>query len=272
MNKIFIYTTLISLLSISVSAQDKKKDLKPEVINVVKAYNPEVSDAFKIKTSPDNEVDDVKKQNIEYKPMSTDVVSTFAPSKIKAKSQARKGRSSEALDNYVVLGFGNYKTPLFELYMNNEKVKEHRYGVHVQHLSSEGGIEDVRFNNAFMNTSIDGFYWKQFKDYQLKTGLEYKYQSINWYGVPDSVITDELVDKINVGQYYQTIQGDASYTYNGKNGDAIFKKSSFTAYRMWDRYDSFENRIKLDGDFAIAVEDQFIKVRAEVDFVDTYFA
>jgi len=273
MNKIFIYTTIISFLTISVSAQEKKKDLGTEVINVVKAYNPEVSDAFKIKISPEEQEDKVEKQSIDYKPISTDVVSTFKPSKIRAKSQARNGgRSSNDLDNFVVLGYGNYKTPIFELYMNNEKVKKQRYGVHVQHLSSEGGIDNVRFNDAFMNTSIDGFYWMQFKDYQLKTGLEYKYQSINWYGVPDSVVTDELVDNLNVGQYYQTIKGDASFVYNGRDDDAIFKESSFSAYRMWDRYDSHENRIKLNGDFAVPVQDKFIKVRAEMDFMDTYFA
>jgi len=175
MNKIFIYTTIIGFLSVSVFAQEKKNDLGTEVINVVKAYNPEVSDAFKIRISPEEEAAKVKKQNIEYTPMSTDVVSTFSPSKIRAKSQVVKNRyGKDVLDNYIVLGYGNYKTPLVEFYMNNAKVKEQRYGVHVQHLSSEGGIRDVRFNDAFMTTSIDGFYWKQFKNYQLKTGLEYK--------------------------------------------------------------------------------------------------
>ncbi len=273
MNKIFIYTTIIGFLSVSVFAQEKKNDLGTEVINVVKAYNPEVSDAFKIRISPEDEAAKVKKQNIEYTPMSTDVVSTFSPSKIRAKSQVVKNRyGKDALDNYIVLGYGNYRTPLVEFYMNNAKVKEQRFGVHVQHLSSEGGIKDVRFNDAFMTTSIDGFYWKQFKNYQLKTGLEYKYQSMNWYGVPDAVVTDDLVKNLNVGQFYQTVKGDALFTYNGRKEDAIFKESSFSAYRMWDRYDSHENRIKINGDFVIPVQDQSIKVRGEFDFLDTYFA
>ena len=272
MNKILIYTTIISLFSISVFAQEDKKDLGTEMINVVKAYNPEISDAFKIKYSPEDGVDEVKKQKLEYKPISTDVASTYTPSKIGAKSQPRKGRSKNALDNFFILGYGNYKTPLVELYMNNEKVKEHRYGLHLQHISSEGGIENVRFNDAFMSSSIDAFYWKQFKDYQLKTNIAYSYQSVNWYGVPDAIITDALVDDLNTGQYYQTFQGDASYTYNGKKDDAIFKRSSFTAYRMWDRYDSYENRIKAEGDFAIPLEGQFIKINANIDFMDNYFA
>ena len=272
MNRIFIYTAIISFLSISVFGQDEKKDLGTEVINVVKAYNPEISDAFKIQTSPSNDIDLVKKQDIEYKSMTTEVTSIFTPSKVRSKPQARKGRNSESLDNYVVLGYGNYKTPLLELYMNNKKIKEHRYGVHVKHLSSEGGIDNVRFNDAFINTSIDGFYWKQFKNYQLKTSLEYKYQAINWYGVPDAVVTDDLVDNLNVGQYYQTIQGDASYIYNGKKDDAIFKKTSFTAYRISDRYNSYENRVRLDADFAIPLEGHFVKVKADVDFMDNYFA
>ena len=276
MNKIFLYTIILSFLSISSFAQDEKQkekqDLGTEVINVVKAYNPEVSDAFKIKSSPNNKIEDVEKQKLEYNPISTEVTSTFSPSKIKSKTQRKKTRSKNALDNYVVLGYGNYKTPLLELYMNNAKVKEHRYGVHVQHLSSEGGIENVRFNDAFMNTSIDAFYWKQFKNYQLKSSLEYKYQSMNWYGVPDVVITDDLVKSLNVGQYYQTIQGDVSYTYNGRKDDALFRKTSFSTYRMSDRYDSYENRIRVDGDFLIPLEGHYIKINADLDFIDTYFA
>jgi len=272
MKKIFLYTAIFSFLSISSFAQDEKKDLGTEVINVVKAYNPEVSDAFKIKSSPNNKIKEVKKQKIEYNTMATEVTSTFSPSKIRAKSQRKKGNSKGGLDNYVVLGYGNYKTPMLELYMNNAKVKDHRYGVHIQHLSSEGGIENIRFNDAFINTSIDAFYWKQFKNYQLKSSLEYKYQSMNWYGVPEAVITDDLVKDLNVGQYYQTIQGDISYSYNGKKDDAIFRKISLSAYRMFDRYDSYENRVKVDGDFSIPLEGHSIKINADVDFIDTYFA
>ena len=271
MNKIFIYTIIVSFISISVFAQEEKKDLGTEVINVIKAYSPEVSDAFKIKSSPENKVDETKKQELSYDTYSTDVASTFKPSKIGAKSQP-KNKVQKTLDNYVILGYGNYKTPLVELYMNNKKVKEERYGIHVQHLSSEGGIENVMFNNSFMNSSIDGFYWKQFKNYQLKSNLAYKYQSFNWYGVPENIITDELVKSLNVGQYYQTIEGEVSYTNNGKRDDSFFKSTSSTLYRMWDRYGSYENRIKAEGEFVFPIEGQEIKIIADIDLLDNYFA
>lgn len=267
-----IYIIIFSFFSVSIFSQvENKKDLGTEVINVVKAYSPEVSDAYKIKPIPESDSSENKKQDLEYETFSTDVVSTFKPTKIGAKAQAKK-KAEKYLNNYFVLGYGNYKTPLVEFYMNNKKVKEQRYGVHVQHLSSEGGIDEVMFNDAFMNTSIEGFYWKQFKKYQLKTNLAYKYQSMNWYGAPEEWINDELIKSLNVGQYYQTIEGDVSLKNNSKKNDSFFKSISATVYRMSDRYDSYENRIKLNGMFSIPIENQQIKFIADIDLMDNYFA
>ncbi|MEN8138971.1 MAG: hypothetical protein ABFR62_11130 [Bacteroidota bacterium] len=271
MNKIFINTIILSFISISLySQEEKKEELGTEVVNVVKAYNPEVSDAYKIKLTPENNIGETKKQKLSYETYTTDVASTFKPSKIGAKSQVRE-KIEKPFDNYLILGYGSYRTPLLELYMNNKKVKEQRYGIHVQHLSSEGGIEGVKFNNAFINSSIDGFYWKQFKNHQLKTSLNYNYQSINWFGVPKEFISNEIINDLNVGQNYKTIEGNISFVNNGKKGNAIFNSSSLKAYRMTDRYNSHENRVKADGVFSIPIEDHKIKIITEIDFVDSYF-
>ena len=261
----------MSFVSISAFSQENNnKELNTEMINVVKAYNPEVSDAYKIKTTPDNKLKETEKQKLNYETHTTEVVSTFKPSKIGAKSQARK-KTEKVYDNFARLGYGSYRTPMLELYMNNKAIKEQRYGVHAQHLSSEGGIDGVKFNNAFINSSVDGFYWKQFYNYQLKTNLKYHYQSMNWYGVPDVFINDETVSSLNVAQYYQTISADATLVYNGKKDDYFFKSTYLEAYRMWDRYGSGENRIKADAVFAFPVAKQEISIKAEVDFIDNSF-
>ena len=277
MIKSYIYTFILMAISFSVNAQENNKSkeegdkkLGSEVINVVKAYSPEVSDAYKIMVSPEerNEDTNVEKQN--YQTFSTDVVSTYKPSKISSKKQAKQ-KLEKPFNNFAKFAFGNYTTPYLELYMNNKKVKNQRYGVHVKHLSSQGGIEGVKLNDAFVNSSIDGFYWKQFKNYQLKTNLEYNYQSINWYGVPEVFNTEDIAKDVNIGQYYQTIQADASLINNVKRNTSVFKSTDFSAYRMWDRYGSYENRVVLGGDFSIPVEDNSIKLKVDLDYINNGF-
>ncbi|MBT8385068.1 MAG: TonB-dependent receptor, partial [Bacteroidia bacterium] len=82
-----ILTFALLLTSTVFFAQVKKKDtLGTEVINVVKPYTPTVSDAFKIKSAPEiNDEQISKKKAIKYAIFSFPVASTFTPAKGTAK-------------------------------------------------------------------------------------------------------------------------------------------------------------------------------------------
>ncbi|MCK5823989.1 MAG: hypothetical protein KAG96_01115 [Ichthyobacteriaceae bacterium] len=273
MKNILYNIVLLSLFSGVLYAQEDEekhdKDLGT-VVHVVRAYNPEVSDVVKIKVDPEIDNSDNKKRKLDYKTYKTEVVSTYEPSKMGSKKKSRK-KKEKSFNNYIAVGYGNYKTPLVDFYMNNKKVKKQRFGIHIKHLSSEGGIKDVKFNDSYVNTSLDGFYWKQFKNHQLKSTLTYSYKQNNWYGVPDALVSDDLVKNINIGQYYQTIQGDASYEFNGRKRNIPFDKGVLQAYTMWDRYGSRENRAIMDVEFAFPISDFGLNVTAGVDFINNSF-
>ena len=87
------------LLSQFSFAQKKEDPIGTEVVNVVKAYTPTISDAFKIKETPSLDDDgNTKKETIKYTIFSFPVASTFAPSKGKAEG-VEKEKQKHLYDN-----------------------------------------------------------------------------------------------------------------------------------------------------------------------------
>ena len=104
--RIFVLSVLLLLGFNMVNAQEE--DLGTEVVNVVKPYTPSVSDAFKIKATP--QLDDsvsLKKKPVDYAIFSVPVASTFTPAKGQAAT-VEKAEPEKRYDNYATLGFGNY--------------------------------------------------------------------------------------------------------------------------------------------------------------------
>ena len=94
---------IIAILFSTVAfSQKKEKDtLGTEVINVVRPYSPTVSDAFKVKSTPEiNDAEIEKKKQINYSIFSVPVASTFTPAKGKPKV-LKVDPSAPVYENYV---------------------------------------------------------------------------------------------------------------------------------------------------------------------------
>ncbi|MDQ3099747.1 MAG: hypothetical protein M3R08_00040 [Bacteroidota bacterium] len=109
---------------------------------------------------------------------------------------------------YVKGGFGLYTTPLGELYFNSTRSRKNAYGVHVKHLSSNGGIGDVgpsdySFNNA------DAFYTHFLRKHEITGRVIYDRRRITYYGY------DELTDSIlNIQNITPRSDDDLKQIYN----------------------------------------------------------
>ena len=116
----------ILLLITTLAFSQKKKDtIGTEVINVVKPYSPTVSDAFKVKLSPEiNDTEFNKKRVIQYSIFSIPVASTFTPAKGKAKV-LRVDPSAPVYDNFITAGFGNFSTPQIEAFVHTNSTRYH---------------------------------------------------------------------------------------------------------------------------------------------------
>ncbi|PWA07197.1 TonB-dependent receptor [Flavobacterium psychrotolerans] len=272
------YTTAVLLFLASfqtVLAQKKDENIGTEVVNVVKPYTPTISDAFKVKETPNLEDEDnTKKENIKYSIFSFPVASTFAPSKGKAAG-VDKAAEETLYKNYFTGGLGNYLTAFAELYIT-ENIGDNDYiSAMVKHLSSRGGISGVPVKDNYLNTGIDLTYGSKKSDYSWNTDLGYQIQKYHWYGLPSdygSLLTPEvrttIYDGIDKGQTYNDFYLGGKVNFS----ESVFKEIALKYDRFWDGYSSVENRVIAKPSFQFDVEEETIKTNLIVDYVGGTFA
>jgi outer membrane receptor protein involved in Fe transport len=245
-------------------AQKKDENIGTEVVNVVQPYTPTISDAFKVKETPVIEDDqEGQKEEIKYNIFSFPVASTFAPAKGKAASVDKEAKE-KLFKNYATLGFGNYGTINAELFVTENLNRNEYVGGMLRHLSSQGGIEDVKLDDKYANTSIDLTYGNRQKDYNWRTDLGYQNQVYNWYGLPeDTPLNEEQINAIDPKQTYNSFY--IGGTVAAEN--SFFREASAQYKRFWDGYGSAENRFFIKPDLDIKIGDTNVKVDFVADYV-----
>lgn len=246
-------------------AQKEDKNIGTEVVNVVKPYTPTISDAFKVKETPVIEDEEnTKKEAIEYNIFSFPVASTFAPSKGKAAGVDREQRE-KLYDNYATLGVGNYGTVNAELFVTETLNRNEYVGGMFRHISSQGGIDDVKLDDKYYNTSLDLTYGNRMKAFSWNTDLGYQHQIYNWYGLPLEYtdIDGATIALIDPKQTYQ------SFYIGGKVAaeDSFFRDASVQYKRFWDAYGSAENRFFITPSLNVDIMDTKVKVDFVADYV-----
>ena len=265
--RIVLVITLLLLCVTIASAQED--DLGTEVVNIVKPYTPSISDAFKVKESPVlNDSVNSKKKKVDYQIFSVPVASTFTPAKGQATA-VEKAKPIRQYDNYATLGFGNYTSILAELYSNFQISRTDNAGFFLRHNSSQGGIDDVRIENKYYDTRLDGNYTSRQKDitYSADAGIEH--QVINWYGLPvyfDS-LTDEDINALDAQQSY----------FGGYLGGSLVLEESFfegisANLRFFtDSYSSSEFNFSAQPEFAFPLTQFTLKIDGDINYLSGSF-
>lgn len=251
-----------------ITAQERTKDtIDDQVVNVVKPYTPAISDAFKIKDTPQlNDCNAVKKKPVKYNIFSIPVASTFTPAKGKA-AKVDKARSVKLFDNYASLGVGTYTTLLGEVYLNHELSSTENVGGYFSHHSSAGGIEDVQLDDNFSKTSLNAHYSQKLSDFSWKIDAGFDLQTYNWYGLPQDFYTDAQIDDINPSHAYN------SFDIGGKLNfvDALINNGSVRFRRFGDNQNSGENRFIAKAGFAIPMQGEEINTEFFIDYIGGSF-
>ena len=263
--KLFTTATLILTTAISFSQAVKKDTLKTEEISVVKPYIPKIADAFKVKSNPTlkNTVS-LKKKNINYRIFSIPVASTFTPSK--GKVQKLKTQPQQRLfNNYILAGFGNYKTPLFETFIKIPQKRNRYFGVFAKHHSSENSNKTSSLSNAFYNTHINSFYkvFDHHYTWQINGGIAR--EKINYYGIPTRITTfsKAFLDGFDEKQVYNSTY--ISGKINLKN--SFLKESTAKLFLFSDHYNSHEVRFLAKPTFELPISTEIINGKVAVDMV-----
>ena len=268
MNRGF-YIVFLTLLSLSVFSQEKeKKRLPSEEINVVKPFSPTVSKAVKIRIEPDvDSIDLGLTQDIDYSINSVPVASTFAPAKGKAKSLKRVPKE-RFYQNFISAGYGNYSTPIVEIFAHSNTSNYNDFGGFFKLHSSGGGIDGVELDDSFTDADIDLFYKQSERYFEWKASIGYNHLASNWYGLSDEIpYSEQVINSIDEKQAYSDVHlhGDIEFY------DALLHKGNFDFHQFFDRADSRESFADLGGIIDFPVGEELIYTEIDFTFLSGRF-
>ncbi len=197
-----------------------------EEVRVVKPYNPTLSDARKIELLPSmgGEID-FQPPQFEYHLYPKRYASEFRIEPIKAARMV-KPPLKKLYKSELLLGMGNYLTPLAELNINQLRSRNGTFGVHVRHHSMNGKIKlenDLKADAGFNENQVE-FYGNRFlKNAVFDYTAGASYNSYVHYGVDPEL--DTVLDRKDAVHPYFTAEGgvglssmhsDSShFNYNG---------------------------------------------------------
>ena len=266
--KKYISIFILLLITTLAFSQKKKDTIGTEVINVVKPYSPTVSDAFKVKLSPEiNDTEFNKKRVIQYSIFSIPVASTFTPAKGKAKV-LRVDPSAPVYDNFITAGFGNFSTPQIEAFVHTNSTRYNDFGGFFNYHSSKGGIEDVLLDDDFLDTRLDMFYKQEESDFDWQLNGGIRFQKYNWYGLPEQInFSQNTISGLNETQKYTNMYLGGKLNYN----DSFFQGGTIELNRFTDDEASTENHILIQPKIEFPIASEFINANARLEYLKGEF-
>ncbi|WP_264509503.1 TonB-dependent receptor [Flavobacterium sp. N1719] len=272
---LYIAVTLGVLLgSSTLRAQKQDENIGTEVVNVVKPYTPTISDAFKVKETPSLEDEETtKRETIQYNIFSFPVASTFTPAKGKAAGVDQEPKA-KLYNNYATLAAGNYGNINGELFLTHTLENSDYVGVMLRHLSSQGGIKDVKLDDNFSNTGLDLTYGSKSQKMAWNADLGYQRQVYNWYGLDSNLYSgmtpeaqDAFFNSLETKNAYQTIYAGGRLQLS----ESAFKEASLRFTHFSDSYSSAENRFVAKPSFEFRVMDEKVKLDMVLDYLGGSF-
>jgi len=265
--KIITLLFVFLFVQLTWAQDDDEKELGTETVTVTKAYTPTISDAFKIKSTPNlNDSIALQKKKIEYSIFSVPVASTFAPAKGQA-SKVKKIPPPVLYNSYASAGGGNPANVMAKFYTSRTIDRESGYTVGLDHSSSVGDIDGTALDNIYSNSALDGSYKKRDRDFDWGFDIGGQHQLYNWYGIPDGVFTEEVVNTIEERQNYFMAEAGAHINVE----DSFFEHAKLEYRRFWDAVKSGENRAVFNTGLVFPIADETLRIGASADFVNGSF-
>ena len=192
--------------------------------------------------------------------------SLYEPSRIKAARVVGEP-ATKLYNNYLRLGFGNYWTPLADLYWSSTRDRKKTYGVRINHLSSwdklsSVGSADIHGDaarnygpNHFGNTVVTLFgKYIIGEKLQLSSDISYEHDHNLYYGFNDSTLQAVMGltrDDITLDQY-RASYNVAQWNIGIRNMELDTKKLGYAANvhvgDLWGIWGQNEFNANVSGD------------------------
>jgi hypothetical protein len=163
----------------------QKTNLGNEEVEVVKPYQPVLSDAIKITSSPQRDTLNTEPPVFNYAVEEKRHATAFNITPIKPV-RIKDENIKELYRGFVKAGYGNYNTLYGEGFFNALRSKNFDAGIHLKHLSNGGKIKDYGYPGA-ASSGIKAHGKKFFESSALDGSLVFQREVNHFYGfkIPD---------------------------------------------------------------------------------------
>jgi hypothetical protein len=259
-----IYIQILGLMLLSVNGLFAQEELSKEV-QVVKPYEPIISDAYKITHLP--KITDTVKTipEISYTLQTHPLSIGYTIDPIKPAKMV--GEPLEKLYNsYVKVGVGTKVIPMFEAYISNKRSRDFSIGAYYKFQNSSAKVKlanddkeyagysdnDLRlFGKKFMKNSI------VYGDMGLLSNTRY------FYGRDVSV--DTSFNKEDIRQNYLSFDINAGYKSNYVDSTHINYDFGFSLAYTKDAFEHNEFNFKVGGDINKIFTSEMVGVRLDLE-------
>ncbi len=226
------------LFAPSVFAQ---KDLGDEQIDVVKAYQPMLSDAYKISDVPasDTMVNYVPDMTYALDKVRFPTIYTITPIKaVKVKDDNIK----KLYRGFVKAGYGTKNTPFVDAYFNSLRSKEYDAGAYFSHLSSTGKVRGWEGYPAMSETGVGVFGSRFFSGNTLSGTIDFDRNGYHYYGYDETIY-----EKPDLKHNFIDVVGKIGLASNLENGSDFSYNTNLQFGNFKDNLNHKESNLLFDG-------------------------
>lgn len=250
---------------IPVSRAQSDSNVYNERVVVTSRYKPVVEETQKINVAPTiTDTVATMPKSFTYDISTRRLTSLYEPSRIKA-ARIIGEPATKLYNNYIKLGFGNYLSPLAEVYFNSLRNPDKTYGIRATHRSSWGTIGKAAADNEppspdhygqapFSLTDITAFGKLITKSHhQLSADLGYQNDFNRYYGFSDSTLYSVMglirdsVKKPSYRASYNTVSANLGLKTLNTDVRALGYETNVNVTDLFASYGQNEFNINFDG-------------------------
>lgn len=261
LSRFLLFSLILAGFSFAAIAQTP---IKKEV-EVVKPYQPVISDAYKINVLPKITDSVIIKPEFEYGITSTKVETGFDVTPIGAAKMVGMPLA-KLYKTYFKLGLGNYSITYGEIFINTLRSKKGTAGIHFNHYGSSGKVKLENDKKVFAGYSDNdaSVYGKRFlKKAELFGEMNFSSKTVHHYGYRPTL--DTSLEKGTIRQnfiHFNTLAGvQSTHTDSSK----LLYQGLVNYHFTQDKYKHHEHQITLSGAFSRQFKNNFVGINTNLD-------
>ncbi|MEZ4805521.1 MAG: hypothetical protein R2852_08585 [Bacteroidia bacterium] len=219
-------TLILSIVSFSIFAQNGKDTVTNRSVVLENVYKPKFLDVQKIESVPVLDKPAIKPVSFTYKITPFQVTTEKIVNPIPVLDLNVKDENVYP-NSFVKLGYGNIRTPLAEIYLNNKQNTKYSYGAHYRFLQSNSDL-----NNSFADFTTHNFkgYANTFTEIgEVGVDLNYNQNRFNFYGY-NTLDTNLEASKDNLGRTINSFDARAYFNSTSSNSKKLKHRTQFNFY------------------------------------------